>query len=533
MDIIAPLFGGLGLFLFGMTTMGNGLQKTAGNKLKKIVEMLTKNRLTAVIVGFVVTALLQSSSATTVLVVGFVNAGIMTLQQAIGVILGANLGTTITSVIIALRIDHIAPLFVATGVFMMLFVKNKKIKDVAETLVGFGILFIGMTMMSSGLKPLAAQPWFADAMLKLNNPVLGLIVGMALTTLVQSSSAATGLIQTLALSGAIGLNQAFPLLFGGNIGTTTTALISSIAANRTARRAALVHFFFNFFGTLIFMVGLRYPLQNWILSVEPDPVAQIAMAHIVFNGINIIIALPFTKYLEKLVYYILPGEDAAKESYAIYLDDRLIKTTSIAAQIGEKELMRMADVAYESLLIARDAVIDGDFSRFAQLESNEDLLDGLEQEISEFIIKVVDNDASDDDNLAMFRMINISNDLERIGDHVINIEELINALQEKNLDFTPKAKQELAAMFDLSKEILTKALEAYRDKDLNKAAEVELLEDKVDKMEEKLRKAHIKRLRKAECAPESGIIYLDMISNLERIADHSNNISGALKENEL
>ena len=313
MDIALPVLGGLGLFLYGMNIMGSGLQRVAGNKLKKLIEVLTNNRFMGVLVGAIVTMVIQSSSATTVMVIGFVNAGIMNLSQAVGIIMGANLGTTITAQLIAFNLTDYAPLAVAIGVAIWITTSKKKTKTIAEVIIGFGILFIGMDMMSTGLKPLANSPAFSEIILKLNNPFLAMLVGVALTTIVQSSSASIGLIQALASQGLLGINIAFPILFGENIGTTTTALISSVGANKTAKKAALIHFLFNLVGTIIFMTVLRRPVGLIVEAMSPGQVSrQIANAHTLFNLINILIQLPFANLLVRAVEWLVPGEDKEK-----------------------------------------------------------------------------------------------------------------------------------------------------------------------------------------------------------------------------
>ncbi|HCO18164.1 MAG TPA: sodium-dependent phosphate transporter, partial [Tissierellales bacterium] len=331
MDLALPVLGGLGLFLYGMNLMGAGLEKAAGNKLKKMIEALTTNRFTGIIVGTIVTMIVQSSSATTVMVIGFVNAGLMTLPQAVGVIMGANIGTTITAQLIAFKLTDYAPLAVAIGVAMWIGARNKKAKNMSEILIGFGILFIGMDMMGDGLKPLANLPAFTNIMSSLNNPILGMLVGLGLTTIVQSSSASIGLLQALAGEGLISMHIAFPILFGENIGTTTTAMISSIGANKTAKRAAIIHFLFNLIGTIIFMTFLRYPIAWLVTYLSPDDVQrQIANAHTSFNIINVIIQYPFAMFLVRAAEKLVPGKDEADITESRYLDRRIIETPSIA-----------------------------------------------------------------------------------------------------------------------------------------------------------------------------------------------------------
>ena len=358
MDIAIPVFGGLGLFLYGMNMMGDGLQKAAGDRLRRLIEVLTNKRLMGVIVGALVTMIIQSSSATTVMVVGFVNAGLMTLTQAVGVIMGANIGTTITAQIIAFDLAEYAPIAVAIGVAIWLIAKRKRIKDTAEILIGIGILFIGMDMMSTGLKPLAEVQAFADIMVNLNNPVIGVIVGLLITTMVQSSSASIGLLQALAGEGLITINMAFPILFGDNIGTTTTSLISSIGANKTAKRAAVVHFLFNVIGTIIFMLILRIPVQAFVEYISPGDVKrQIANAHTLFNVINVIIQFPFARFLVWAAEKMVPGLDKEDMDATLYLDTRILETPGIALGQVKKEVLRMGELVNGSLSISKAALI--------------------------------------------------------------------------------------------------------------------------------------------------------------------------------
>ncbi len=357
MDIAIPVLGGLGLFLYGMNLMGMGLQKAAGEKLKRLIEILTNNRIMGVIVGALVTMVIQSSSATTVMVIGFVNAGIMDLNQAVGVIMGANIGTTVTAQLIAFDLVAYAPLAVTIGVAVWLMSSRKRYKNTAEILIGFGILFIGMEMMSGGLKPLAGNPRFASIMIGLKDPFLGVLVGMGLTTILQSSSASIGLLQALASQGLISLDIAFPLLFGDNIGTTTTALISSIGTNKTAKRAAVIHFLFNLVGTIVFMTILRKPVEAVVLKISPNSIQrQIANAHTLFNIVNVLIQIPFAGLLVKAAEKLVPGEDGEMEVGGVkYLDQRIIETPSIALGQATKEVLRMGTIVENNLILSAKA----------------------------------------------------------------------------------------------------------------------------------------------------------------------------------
>lgn len=526
MDIALPVLGGLGLFLYGMNLMGMGLQKAAGDKLKKLIEVLTKNRLTGVLVGIVVTMIVQSSSATTVMVIGFVNAGLMSLSQAVGLIMGANIGTTITAQLIAFKLTDYAPLAVAIGVGIWIATSKKKNKNIAEILIGFGILFIGMDMMGDGLKPLANNPVFADIMVSLNNPILGMLVGLGLTTVVQSSSASIGLLQALAGQGLVSMNIAFPILFGENIGTTTTALISSVGANKTAKRAAIIHFLFNLIGTIVFMTLLRAPIEWLVLKISPNDIQrQIANAHSLFNIINVIIQLPFASLLVKVAEKLVPGTDENEKQAAIFLDQRIIETPSIALGQTQKEILRMGDFVLENLSVARIALVDEKYDRIDEVLDKEKLINKIEREITEYLVKLSNAPLSDEQHKDVNVLLNIINDIERVGDHIENIAELARYKEENSLTFTPDAKEELYEMFDKCQEVFSKAMIAYKDTDEKPARDVLILEDEVDKLEKQNRANHIDRLNKMLCQTGPGIVFLDVISNLERVSDHSFNIA--------
>lgn len=526
MDIALPVLGGLGLLLYGMNVMGAGLQKSAGTKLKRIIEVLTKNILMGVFVGALVTMIIQSSSATTVMVIGFVNAGIMSLVQATGVIMGANIGTTITAQLIAFNLSDYAPIAIIIGVGLWITTSKKKTKDIAEVLIGFGILFIGMDMMGSGLKPLAELPAFTNIMTSLNNPILGMLAGFALTTIVQSSSASIGLVQALASQGLISINLAFPILFGENIGTTTTALISSVGANKTAKRAAIIHFLFNFTGTIVFMTILRYPIQWLVAYMSPDNVArQIANAHSLFNIINVIIQLPFAKFLVKAAQWLVPGDDRKEDLGSIYLDSRIIETPSIALGQANKEVIRMGDLVLENLELSRQVLVEKNYDKIDEVLERERLINKIEREITEYLVLLSNAVLSDQQHNEINSLLYTINDMERIGDHVENIVELSQYEGEHNVDFTKEAVDSLNEMFNKCIEVVGKTVKAFEFINEDLAKEVLTIEDEIDSLEKKNRKDHIERLNKKECETESGIIFLDTISNLERVSDHSVNIA--------
>lgn len=526
MDIALPVIGGLGLFLYGMNLMGDALQRAAGSRLRKLIEVLTNNRFIGVLVGIVVTMVVQSSSATTVMVIGFVNAGLMTLTQAVGVIMGANVGTTVTAQLIALDVTKYAPIAIGVGVAVWIVASKKKHKDSAEILIGVGILFVGMDMMSKGLAPLSDMPAFTNIMTNLNNPVIGMLVGLILTTVFQSSSAAIGLLQALAGQGLVTMNMAFPVLFGENIGTTTTGLISSVGANKTAKRAAVIHFLFNLIGTIIFMTLLRIPIQAIVVRMSPlDVKQQIANAHTLFNIINLIIQFPFAKLLVKAAEFLIPGVDKEDAVATIYLDERIIETPSIALGQVNKEVYRMGNLVLNNLLLANKVFSDEDYTRIEEVYEQEKLINKIEAEITEYLVKLSKASLSEQQHAEINVLFYTINDIERVGDHVENIVELSEYKLNNNHSFTSDAVDELHEMFDCCISAFKKTMIALETNNELLAREVLVIEDNVDLLEAKNRANHIDRLSKMECQTGPGIVFLDAISNLERVADHSVNIA--------
>lgn len=525
MDYALPVLGGLGLFLFGMNTMGDGLEKVAGNRLKKMIESLTKNRVTGVLVGAVVSMIVQSSSATTVMVIGFVNAGLMTLPQAVGVIMGANIGTTVTAQLIAFKLTDYAPLAVAIGVAIWLGAKKKKAKMYSEILIGFGILFIGMDMMGDGLKPLAGLPAFANFMAGLENPIMGMLGGLGLTTIVQSSSASIGLLQALAGQGLISMNIAFPILFGENIGTTTTAIISSIGANKTAKRAALMHFLFNLVGTIIFMTILRYPIEWLVTYLTPDDIQrQIANAHTSFNVVNVLIQLPFAMLLVKTVEKLVPGTDVDL-SESKYLDKRIIETPSIAFAQAAREAQRMGELVLENLEESKVVFLENKMKNLDNIFDNEKRINKIQREITDYLVTLSNASLSDEQHKDVNALLYIIGDIERVGDHIENIAELAQYKADNDLYFTDQAKEEMSEMYDIVAKAFQSSLTSYKESDEKLARQVLTLEDEVDVLEKQNRTNHIERLNQRVCNTGAGIIFLDAISNLERMSDHSKNIA--------
>lgn len=525
LDLFFTVFGGLGLFIYGMKLMGEGLERAAGDRLRYLIELLTRNKLLGVLVGTAVTAIIQSSSATTVMVIGFVNAGLMNLYQAVGVIMGANIGTTVTAQLIAFKLTDFAPLAVAIGVGIWIAASRKRSKNLAEILIGFGILFMGMDMMASGLKPLANSPVFERVMIRLNDPFLGILVGLGITTIVQSSSASIGLLQALASQGLISLELAFPILFGDNIGTTTTALISSVGANKTAKRAGIIHFLFNLIGTIIFMTILRKPIEAIVLKTSPNDIQrQIANAHTLFNLINVTIQLPFAGLLVKAARKLVPGEEDEMEDVN-YLDLRIIETPSIALGQATKEVIRMGNIAEENLITSSKAFRNKNEKMVHEVFEQEKVINRMEKEIVKYLVELSNAPLTDGQHTLVNILINVVNDIERVGDHADNIAELAQSAIDERLPFSEEAIEEFDNISGCAIQVFRKTIEAFRDSDLDKAKEVLELEEKVNALEKEYRGNHIYRLNNLLCNPNSGVIFLDILSNLERISDHSANIS--------
>ena len=530
MDIAIGIMGGLGLFLYGMNLMGDGLQKSAGSKLKRIIELLTSNVIMGVLVGMVVTMVIQSSSATTVMVVGFVNAGIMSLPQAIGVIMGANIGTTITAQLVSLDVDFLAPVALGIGIVIYMFSNKPKHKNIAEILIGFGILFTGMDFMKEAVKPLAGYQGFTDMLLSFgHHPILGVLMGFAITAIVQSSSASMGMLIALASQGLIPIIAALPILYGENIGTCVTSLISSIGASRNARRAAIMHLTFNVLGSMIFMFILSKPIVAIVTAIDPtDAARQIANAHTLFNILNVIVLLPFNKLIVKLALKLVPetkGEQDDDDKVVKYIDDRMIETPSIALANIVKETLRMGEKSKESLNAAMDGIVDKSKEKIELSFKREKLINELQKSILNYLLKLSKASLNEDSRETVDALFNTVNDIERIGDHAENIAELAKDIVDLEISFSDVGIGELKDMYNKVVSTYTYALEAMRTSNVELACKVIKMEEQVDMMEKSCRANHMNRLNSSSCSIESGVIYLDIISNLERVSDHAVNIA--------
>lgn len=532
-EIAIGMLGGLGLFLYGMQLMGNGLEKAAGKRLERIIEVLTSNRIVGVFVGIIVTGIIQSSSATTVMVVGFVNAGVMKLTQAVGIIMGANIGTTVTGQLVSLSLEQYAPIAIGIGVIMMMVSKRDNNKHIAQILIGFGILFMGMEFLKDALKPLREIQAFNDAMVNLShNPILGVLVGFVLTFMVQSSSASIGMLIALASQGVLPLEAAIPILYGDNIGTCTTALISSIGTSKNARRAAIIHLTFNIIGTIIFMTLLTIPIKHLVVSIDPTDIGrQIANTHTLFNLINVLIQLPFSFVLVKIAMFLIPDRGDEKSSKAtLYIDNRILETPSIALNSAVREAIHMCYVVRESFETAMNGFFNSDITAVKKANDLEKTINTLEKEITDYLVALSNKQIGEDERIIIDALFNNINDIERIGDHIDNIAELTELGIDRKLNFTDDANEELSDMYKRTLNSLELAIEAYETGKTEPAYKAISLEGEIDELEAICRKGHIHRLNTQACTTEAGIIYLDIVGNLERISDLSAKLAKVIVE---
>lgn len=530
-EIFTGIFGGLGLFLYGMKLMSDGLENIAGEKLKGILEKITSNKIMGVLVGIVVTAIIQSSSAVTVMVVSFVNAGLMTLTQATGVILGSNIGTTITAQMVSFKLEIIAPIFIGVGAIVMIGAKRKKVKDLAYIALGFGILFMGMGLMSASLKPVSELDIFNNFILLVaNNPILGVLIGMLMTAILQSSSATTGILVALGASGNIDMNVAFPIVLGCNIGTCITAILAGLTANRTAKKAALLHLFFNIFGTIIFL-----PFSDKVVMIvqylTPDSVArQIANAHTIFNIVITILILPISKYFVNLVNKILPDNGNVMMCGAIYLDKKLLETPVVAITQVVKETIRMAQIARNNFQLAMQSFFYGKDEDIKSVYENENIINTLEKEITEYLIAISQHNLPEENAELISEVYHTINDIERIGDHAENIVELAINKFNNNIELSNEALKEIEEISNVTLESLDIAIKCFKEKECKDNIIVNEIEERIDKLEKSFRNNNIIRLNSKKCYTDAGLIFFDLLSNLERIGDHANNIA-TVKEN--
>ncbi len=530
---ILSMAGGLGLFLFGIRTMGDGLENAAGAKLKRMLEVLTGNRFLAVLVGFVVTAIIQSSTATTVMVVGFVNAGMMSLAQAVGVIMGANIGTTVTSLLIALNFSSVAAAAVLVGVILMLASKKTVVKNLGAIFTGFGLLFLGIDMMSDSMAPLRDSAGFMNFIVTVSEsplrPLFGIILGIVMTAVLQSSSASVGVLQTLAMQGLVPLKFSVFVLFGQNIGTCLTALFSTVGAKKNSKRAAVIHLLFNLIGTGIFiLIALLTPYVEWIEKLSPDPMAQIAISHIVFNIVSTVVMFPFAKALVKLSCLLVPGkDDSESEMHCKFIDDRLLNTPPFAVMQVSKEVARMAKLARDNFETSAHALINRSNKDLDKVMENEEIINYLNHHITSYLVKLNALDITDSDSDYIARVFHAINDIERVGDHAINLAEAAQHNIGEGLKFSDPAREELNQLCGSVVTLLERSMAAFDNQSLsdNEAKELSDLEEHIDDLTLECQDSHIFRLNRKECNTEAGMLYLNTITDFERVGDHAINIA--------
>lgn len=544
MDIfdVLQMIGGLCLFLFGMETMGDGLTRTSGSKLEGILSSLTSSVPKGVLLGCVVTAVIQSSSATTVMLVGFVNSGIMQLRQAIPVIMGANIGTTATAWLLSLTsIDgdsvfiqllkpmSFSPILAAVAIVFMMFMKSEKKYNIGMILIGFAVLMYGMDIMSSAVEPLKDVPEFVSILTMFSNPVLGVAAGAVFTAAIQSSSASVGILQALCLTGSITYGTAIPIIMGQNIGTCVTAILSSIGANKGAKRVAAVHLSFNIIGTVIFLAA--FYAANAVLSFDfmGDVVnpANIAIIHSIFNIASTAVLLPFYKQLEKLAILVVKDapEKKAQDETLTLLDERFLDTPSVAVLQCKKVATKMAQLSRDSIMAAMGLIESFDDDKFNYVDLLESKIDRYEDTLSAYIVKLERQELSNDDNTALSAILHNVGDLERISDHAKNISESAMELHQKGIKFSPDAEREVGIFMNAVREIVNLAVDSFVEKDVEMAASVEPLEEVIDEIHADVKNRHIERLRKGICTIELGFILSDLGTNLERVADHCSNLA--------
>ncbi len=536
---IVQMIGGLALFIYGMTTMGKGLERAAGSKLEKTLEKMTGNVFTALVMGLVVTMVIQSSSATTVMVVGFVNAGIMTLKQSVGVILGANIGTTVTAQILRLsggdgsgnlfmdllKPKNLAYIIVLVGVIIMMLAKKRRTRDIADIFTGFGILFIGMSVMEGAVAPLADLPQFADLFAAISNPVLGVLVGAGVTAIIQSSSASVGILQALSTTGAITYSAAIPIILGQNIGTCITAFLSSLGGSKNARRTAMVHFYFNLIGSIAFLVAI-YAVQYTVgFSFWDNPIDKggIANFHTLFNVTCTILFLPFTGLLVKLAKWSVPTGETQEDPLA-KLEPRFLTTPALALDQAQRCIADMGEAAKSNYHLAVDPLFGGSAANEEIFREHEAFLDRAEVEIGRYLT-TMHNVRSVDQRRQSAEMMHSLSDFEKIGDYAQNIFDRADEFRQAGLSFSQTAMHELHAMTDAVSEVIDMTVEAYVTQSVSLARSVEPLEEVVDTMKEQLKSRHIERLGEGGCTMQTGIHFLDIVHDLEKISDHCSNIA--------
>ena len=532
---ILTMAGGLGLFLFGMELMSDSIEKVAGARLRRILEIFTTNRFMGMIVGIIFTGIIQSSSACTVMVVSFVNSGLMNLYQAAGVILGANIGTTITSQLVSFNLSKIAPLILLVGVVVMMFTKKEKVRKVAEVVVGFGILFVGLSTMSQAMANMKNEPQVVNLLMSLKNPFLATLMGFALTAIIQSSSVTVSIVLLLANQDLLPLPITLYIILGCNIGACATAMLASMTGKKDAKRAALIHLLFNIIGTVIIYIALFVAgdqIVELIKSISEDNGRFVANAHTLIKIAQVIMLFPFTGWLVKMTYLIVPGEDQKvgyRESYQLkYIGDKVVFNPATAVVEVVKELERMASLAEENLNRAMNALITLDEEDIEEVYEVEKNINFLNHAITDYLVKINQTTLPIEDLNSLGALFHVVNDIERIGDHAENVADAARQRKEEGVSISKEAQKELGDMLEMVNKIIRYAVEMFAKSDETHMQEIITLEDQVDEKERELQKKHVERLTKGECSPEAGMIFSDIVSGLERVADHATNIAFAI-----
>ena len=533
---IATLLSGLGLLLYGIKILGEGLELAAGAKLKVLLEKMTSNRFAAVLVGFVITTLIQSSSTTTVMVVGFVNTGIMNLTQAIGVIMGANIGTTTTSILVSLDIGKYAPIAIGIGVFLSMLTKKTTKKHIGLAITGFGMLFLGMTLMKDAMEPRASSPVFSEWLMNANNPFVAILIGTVITAVIQSSAASIGILQALASQGLIPLHFAAYVIYGQNIGTCITALISSIGTKKNSKRTAVMHVLFNVFGTVIFIILTKLlPFTDWIESLTDNTMMQLSLVHIIFNVVSTLIMFPFAdKVLVKLACLIVPDKkDSSEDDFKLqFVDNLMINTPPFAVAQVSKEVHRMAGLARQNFSIAAEDLLNKSCNHFDEVQHTEEVINFLNHNITPILVKINSLDLSYSDAKYIGRVFHVINDIERIGDHAQNLEEAAKSRVDEGIEISAEGEKELREMYETTLKLIDGSILAFTAQilDNEKAEQLSEYEASVDDMQTEFEQSHIERLNAHKCNTRAGMLFINTITDFERVADHATNIAWSVSK---
>lgn len=545
--MVITLLGGLAFFLFGMHVMSSGLERLAGGRLEQVLKKMTSNTFKSFLLGLGITAAIQSSSAVTVMLVGLVNSGLMEIGQTVGVIMGSNIGTTVTAWILSLseinsanpfvnllNPSNLSPIIALVGILLIMFSHKNKKKDAGSICIGFAVLMAGMNMMGSAVSPLADSPAFVSFMTAFRNPILGVLAGAVFTAIIQSSSASVGILQALSLTGSITYGIAIPIIMGQNIGTCVTALISSIGVNKNARKVSVIHITFNLIGTLLFLcviygVNLLYPLEFLSDTISP---LGIAISHSIFNIVTTAILFPFTKQLEKIANFVIRTESGSKKSSKapVFLDERLLNTPSFAASECNNLTVKMARTAQDNILLALRMLQNYDKKQVEKVLKTENDLDTYEDRLGSFLVKLSGKELSDSDSRTTSKLLHCIGDLERIGDHAVNLVKSADEIHEKGISFSSEARKELTTLTRALEEILALTTEAFETDNVETAKKVEPLEQAIDFITSEIKSRHVRRLQNGECTIETGFILSDLLNNYERVSDHCSNIAVAIIE---